>query len=280
MFRNSRPVFLGILGIILKLRFKNNPQPLMIMSSNISLERIEDSSLIEAVKKSLHQGPYCSIVKELCEGVLKNHPVFLIGGAVRNPLIKAIHSENREPSDYDLLVDDSTKPIDFRKFLDDNFDLVYNRFGNIKLRNETGLSVDIVSFSRKKLYIDGNHGENPTLDAILQSGDFVMSSLAFDLDNEVIHSYGALQDIKNRKINILRVTETESTVMSRAVLYERKLAFNICEETKSFIAQKYSPKMNDEIRKYLEYKNKSKDYNYAIGRLRQISEEEKRTRTA
>jgi hypothetical protein len=55
-------------------------------------------------------------------------------------------------------------------------------------------------------------------------------------------------------------------------MYERKLEFELGDNAKNLIARQYNPALNDNIRKYLEYKGQSKDYHYVIGRLKKIAE--------
>lgn len=58
--------------------------------------------------------------------------VYLIGGAVRDPIVNLIYGKDLKVSDYDFFVDDRHNTLDFMKTVSDYDNVIFTRFGSPK----------------------------------------------------------------------------------------------------------------------------------------------------
>ncbi len=223
---------------------------------NAGLTASQDYALVGAVERNLAESRHFRFVDEVISKIAKSHRVYFWGGAVRDPIVRAVYGKRniQETSDFDLLVDDSGGKIDIRGMVGDLYEVHYNRFGTIKLTPAPGLAIDISSFSNSTRLLNGEK-LSVSLENTLSGCDFTTSALAYGFDDRTIHSYGALEGIRAQEIELLYPWETPHSLMCKLVLQSDRLGFAIGKNARKFIAENYGQDTAEKIRAYLDYKN-------------------------
>ena len=229
-----------------------------------------DSELVNAVRDNLGESGYYPYVDKVVNDVLGKYHSFLLGGAVRDPIIRLKYGVSNEVRDFDILVDDSQEEIDFKRLLSGFDNMFYSRFGSPKWKPKKGLEIDIVLFSNA-MSLRGGKDLPVSVDTILTSVDITTSAIAYSLRDNVIYSCGAMEAIENREVDILRPNKNDAHVlMCRMVLHAKKLGFKIGQKGINHIAEGYSPDLDILIKEYMEYKGFQDKFELVVEKLREI----------
>lgn len=226
--------------------------------------------LVNPVSENLAGSRYHSYVDYVVNKVLRKYQVYLFGGAVRDPIVKAKYGQNEETRDFDILVDDSQGRIDFKNILKGLGDIFYTRLEAPKWRPENGLEIDIVPFSNATRLRNGE--QLPiSLDTALQSCEFTTSAIAYGLRDEAVYSCGALEGIDKKEIDLLYPYGEEAHIlMCKVILHSEKLGFEMGPKVTELIVEGYSPDLDTHIKKYMEYKGSEAKFEQVVEQLRQI----------
>ena len=238
----------------------------------MQVTRHQNPELVNPVSKNLAGSKYNSYVNSVINGVLGGYPSYLWGGAVRDPIVRAIYGygQNDETRDFDILVDDSQGGIDLRKLLQGLGDIFYTRLGSPKWRPEDGLEIDIVPFSNATILRNGE--QLPiSLDTALQSCEFTTSAIAYGLQDRTVYSCGALEGIDKQEIDLLYPDGEEPHIlMCKVVLQTARLGFKRGPKATRLIEEGYSPDLDTRIKRYMEYKGLEAKFEYVVGELMEI----------
>jgi tRNA nucleotidyltransferase/poly(A) polymerase len=241
----------------------------------MGIEFIKDIRLSTAIRNNLENSRFFPVVNGVISENLSDYEVYLLGGAVRDPIIAELHGIKNETRDFDLLVDDTNGRINFKKLLRNFNNIYYSRFGAPKLKPVNGLEIDIVSFSNASRLLK-SEDNSISLDTSLQSCELTTSALAYKLSDGTIYSYQAFESIMKKEIELLYFEEEEECIlMCRLVLHSEKLGFAIGEKATRLIVEGYSHKLDPHIKRYLEYKEISHRFSFVIDKLKSIQESTK-----
>lgn len=176
---------------------------------------------------------------------------YLVGGCVRDLLMKAIYGEPVEPKDWDITT--SAKPEQIQKLFSKT---VYeNKFGTVGVftesEKESLKTVEITPFRLETKYSDKRHPDSvrfsDKLEKDLERRDFTVNSIAMELTGfklqassyKLIDLFGGQKDIKNKIIKtvgnpIERFNEDALRIM-RAIRLAAELNFDIEAKTEQAI---------------------------------------------
>ncbi len=162
-------------------------------------------------------------IKQLMEQISnQSYHVYLVGGYVRDQIL------GRENKDYDLCTD---MPLEEIKKLYPKFNIMrennHRNTGNMRIGN---LEVEISSMRGKDLRED------------LSERDFTMNAIAADKDGNVIDYFNGIEDIKNKKISLVKKNGEgiihDPIRILRALRFQGTLGFTLEEETKKVLTER------------------------------------------
>ncbi len=232
---------------------------------------IKDPELIDSVQSNYRSSAHASYIDSLVNGLLKPYKIYLLGGAVRDPIINYLYDRNISTGDFDLLVDDSEREFPIIEMFRDLEGLTLNNFSSPKWKPEKGIEIDVVAFSNVTM-IKNLESDDVSLETVLKSTDFNTGAIAYDMAKPTIYSYGALEAIKKQEIEIAYVKGLAlNMLLSRLALQSEKLGFSLGPKAKKLIADKYTPQLDERIKYYLEYKEMPEKYDFVIKKLREIT---------
>ncbi|MBK16539.1 MAG: tRNA nucleotidyltransferase [Prochlorococcus sp. SP3034] len=170
---------------------------------------------------------------------LNNVKIAIVGGYIRDLLIKKIHNiDHYNFIDLDVLIEGSAMSL--AKFIKKNIHNVelclikeFDIYNTVELNIEN-LKVDIAS-AREELYI--SPGLNPSvkdsnINQDLKRRDFSINAIAFEiLENKIYDLFEGISDIKNKELNLLHnnsIKDDPSRIL-RCAKYASRLKFDISE---------------------------------------------------
>ena len=170
-------------------------------------------------------------VLDVCKK-LKNHKVFIVGGAVRDTLL------GKTPHDWDVAT--SATPDDLADLFPDS-KRVGEHFGVILVGG-----IEVATFRYDGVYSDGRHPDSvkfsTSIDDDLARRDFTINAMAMDpFTREIINPFNGKQDLKDGIIRTVwnpkeRFQEDKLRVL-RAVRFQSQFGFKIEELTKKHLNQ-------------------------------------------
>lgn len=177
---------------------------------------------------------------------------FLVGGCVRDLLMKQINHVSREPKDWDITT--NARPEQIVKLFEDNgFKVVYeNTFGTVSIVfEEESLTSNVREVQITPYRIEGGYSDNRHPDSVsfstnihddLSRRDFTMNAIAFDPETfEAIDPFHGKQAIEKRLIECVgnpkeRFSEDALRIM-RTIRFSAQLGFTVSHETLNAIVE-------------------------------------------
>ena len=182
----------------------------------------------------------------LAELERNNHKAYLVGGCVRDVLLK------REPKDWDVTT--SAKPEEIQKIFPES---VYeNKFGTVGIKTGSDDSklaiVEVTTFRREEKYSDFRHPDKiefaKTVEEDLSRRDFTINAMALEILNpclagrqvksqisKIVDPYNGQKDLENKIIRAAGEPEErfkeDALRLMRAVRFAAELGFAIEEKT-------------------------------------------------
>src|SRR3989344_4608915 len=160
---------------------------------------------------------------------------YLVGGCVRDLLLKTVYGEPVEPQYWDITT--NAKPEELMKLFPDS---VYeNQFGTVgaKTRSEDPITrlVEITTFRKEGKYTDKRHPDTiafaETLEEDLSRRDFIVNALAMDIKGNITDPFGGQKDLKAKVIRAVGNPEErfqeDALRLMRAVRFSAQLNFSI-----------------------------------------------------
>ncbi len=234
----------------------------------ISVQKITDSVFVDAVRKNLENSLFLPSLR-LVIARFEDFPLFLWGGAVREPVLKSMYRnfKNSETSDFDLMVDDSQKKVVFHDHMKDIKSVSRNRYGHPKWTIKKYVEVDIGLFSDSNKLRNGENAE-VCIETVVEGADINTSAIAYDMRNHIIYSYGALEAYEKKEVDINYPQGNDPYAqMPRAILHAEKLGFSLGRHAIELIKNKYTPGSREKIRKKLVYWGKQRKFDFVIAQL-------------
>jgi hypothetical protein len=231
-------------------------------------EKITEPVFADAVRKNLENSLFYPSLR-LVISRFEDFPIFLWGGAVREPILRQIYPDFKvfEMSDFDLMVDDSDKKVAFNNHLKDIKSISVNRYGHPKWKIKKYLEVDIGLFSDSNKLRKGEDVE-VCIETVIEGADLNTSAIAYDIRNHVIYSYGAIEAYRKKEVDINYPEGNDPYAqMPRVILHAHNLDFNLGKDAVDLIKKKYTPDSKEQIRKKLIYWGKQGKYDFVISRL-------------
>ena len=221
---------------------------------------------VEAVRKGI-----CEIIDEhalnfVLYKTLRGREIYIVGGAVRDPLVKLAHGSALITPDIDILVNDMDG-FDVEKALGVTGRNYVNSFGSIRWKPNPQLTVDVIPFSKMNAARSGE----PSLELFLQTCDLTTSAVAYDPRAHILYDLAAVQGINKREVDVMGGGDRPSISMAKLVLHADKLSFDIGPKGRMLIKLCYEPRMDEEIGRYLENKGHSEQFDSMTERLRLIA---------
>jgi len=175
--------------------------------------------------------------------------IYILGGFVRDSILRVLYNYNFPINDLDLLIDDTRFDNLIRIFHKENI----SRFGGLKFKYP-GFSMDVFSMNNV-FFLKDNPKLDKTLENVLRGCDLSTSALGYNLDTRIIYSVGAMEDIHERRINVINHPYMESApTISRLILHSDKMGFKIEESGIDYVRKNYLPELDKEIMNFLKYK--------------------------
>ncbi|MBX7158139.1 MAG: CHASE2 domain-containing protein [Verrucomicrobiae bacterium] len=139
-------------------------------------------------------------MRDIAEKILrllqsKGFEAYFAGGCVRDQLLGIT------PTDYDIAT--SARPEEVEALFPGKSDLVGKSFGVVIVK-EKGCHIEVATFRKDNLYIDGRRPESVTFSSVEQDAhrrDFTINALFFDpVTNRVLDFVGGQKDLENKMI--------------------------------------------------------------------------------
>jgi hypothetical protein len=180
--------------------------------------------------------------------------MYLLGGFVRDSILKVLYGYDFPINDLDLLVED----INFEKKINKRISYCgeknISRFGGMKLKYKDGFSTDV--FSMKNIFfLKENPHLEKNLENVLKGVDITTSAFAYNLGKNEIYSHPfALKDINNMSIGVLNDYSISVSTICRLIIHSDKMKFKLDKSAINYIKHRYKNELDIEIKKYLDYK--------------------------
>lgn len=172
---------------------------------------------------------------------------YIVGGFVRDSLLKKICGYDFPINDLDIVIDSANFHKKIVNFQNEN----RSSLGSLKLKYND-FSTDIMCLH--DVYFLGN-SKNKSIENFLEGVDFSTSALAYNLSENKIYDSGALESINKKEINVIGNSLMKSApTITRLILHSDKMDFKIGERGLQYVKENYSKNLDSEIKDWLDYK--------------------------
>ncbi len=195
---------------------------------------LDRTGLEKQVNRFLSQPTVDQAIGEVYRRLPPAAAVYLVGGAIRNLAIDAIHGYRPETRDLDLFINRVGKDtVLSERFPKDRFEPT--DLGGIRWRPE-GCGYDMDLCLMKDFVVLVKLKRSPTLDHLLETLDFTMNTLVYDLKQKRLYERNALADIRRRLLEFnTRTFYTRLATCYRALLLRHKTGFIFSEAVFHFL---------------------------------------------
>jgi len=231
---------------------------------SMGIEVITDPQLVNAVDKALKEYPGYEFARGIFDRL--PGPKYFWGGVIRDAIAEEIHGQAIWIRDHDLIVDDSKEPISlnnslrgFRRVLPS----YTNRFKrpiqanntpsypNARVESPQGNHVDIGLFSNANRLRKGECIA-VCMETVLTGTDFTPSALMYDPQKGLIYSFGAIEAIKKKEVDIgYEQASTPARMMAKGVTLADKLNFSLGPRFVEFVEDNFSNQLESDIHRAL-----------------------------
>lgn len=196
----------------------------------------------------LSQPSVNAAIGELYRRLPSSAAVYLVGGAIRNLAIEGFHGYQPEIRDLDLFINRvDTDTVLSERFPADRFEVT--DLGGIRWRPE-GCDYDLDLCLMKNFVVLVKLQLSPTLSHLLETLDFTMNTLVYDLKQKRLYERNALADIQRRVLEFnTRVFYTRLATCYRALLLRHKTDFVFSEAVFQFLRREVDVDTIIEVRR-------------------------------
>ncbi len=160
----------------------------------MKIQKVTHPKYIQAVSQSLQNSEFTQALTYLKQTLLSNKKWYIIGGAVRDPLVTHIHNTKTHTRDLDIIIDESEnpKPVNLKEMFASESHVSTTSFGSIRWNPHPNVEIDITTTDNANVKSSNGRG---TLNTWLRSCDFTTSSLAYNPFSQTIYEFKALKGI-------------------------------------------------------------------------------------
>ena len=174
---------------------------------------------------------------------------YILGGFVRDSILQVLYEYNFPLNDLDISIESKDFDFKIKNFPKNKF----SRFGGLKLEY-SNFEIDVFDLENI-FFLKENPCIKKNLENVLKSCDLTTSALAYDLAENKIYSFRAIEDIYKKEINVSNDNGEIVPTLCRLILHSDKMNFKIGKTGINYIKKNYSPEKDKEIKDFLEYKN-------------------------
>jgi len=195
---------------------------------------LDRTGLEKRVNRFLSQPTVDAAIGELYRRLPPAAAIYLVGGAIRNLAIGAIHGYQPEIRDLDLFINRVGKDtVLSERFPADRFETT--DLGGIRWQPE-GCGYDMDLCLMRDFVVLVKLRLSPTLDHLLETLDFTMNTLVYDLKRKRLYERNAFSDIRRRLLEFnTRTFYTRLATCYRALLLRHKTGFIFSEAVFRFL---------------------------------------------
>ncbi len=173
-------------------------------------------------------------ISELRQRLPSGASVYLVGGAIRNLAIEAMHGYRPKIRDLDLFIDRIGDDARLSACFPQR-QIEVTELGGIRWRPQ-GFCYDLDLWLMRDFVVLSQLNLSPTLENLLSTLDFTMNTLVYDLNRGRLHQRNALPDIQRRVLAFnTRVFYTRLAVCYRCLLLRHKTGFVFSEAVFRFL---------------------------------------------
>jgi hypothetical protein len=190
--------------------------------------------ILKEIERFLCAEPLHSHLLALRENLPDETGLYLAGGAVRNLVIGLLHGNPPPIEDVDLFLSDPPPNFEARRLLPAGR-LRFTDLGGVRWEPKgDGLPLDICLLPQ--FVIIKKYSLQPNLNTLLNTIDFTMNALAYDMRRQVLHCKNAVEDIGRRLLAFnTRLFYTRTATAYRVLLLRHKTRFHLSEAVFDFI---------------------------------------------
>lgn len=162
--------------------------------------------------------------------------IYLVGGAIRNLIIEFFHDRSLSIDDIDLFVGGVDADIRLTEVLPEER-IVTTDLGGVRWK-PAGSAYDIDICMLKDFVIIKKYRLDSHLENLLDSIDFTMNTVAFDIRSRRLYERNALLDIQKRVMAFnTQKWYTKTVTAYRTLLLRHKTGFTLSQEVYDFVKQ-------------------------------------------
>lgn len=193
---------------------------------------------IDSVKKCVLELVRKQDIKDTLDFLVGHLPfeaeIFIVGGAIRNLIMKKIHGWSPSTADIDLFIGGIDRSQIIRKILSQE-KITKTALGGIRWYPEkTDLYIDLCLLS-DFIVIEGLNLK-PSLDNLILNIDFSVNAIVFDVKKEHIYERNCIKSISARVLDFNSNLIYDKLIMVyRIILFSEKLRFILSERAFNYI---------------------------------------------
>lgn len=189
--------------------------------------------------------------------------IYLIGGFVRDSILRILHEYTFPINDLDILVNE-----EIPKEMSQNFENTStSNLGGLKIIYPN-FSIDLFSM-KDSFIIKRNKDLTKKIENFLSCCDFSTSAIAYNVGQNKF--YGNIRDIINKEINILYDDLEPGAGVAKLILHSNKMGFSLSERAKNFLKENYNKTNFEKVKDWLKYKNKENLFPLVFKKWKEIS---------
>lgn len=197
--------------------------------------RVTGKQVIEGkIADFISRQPVREALAYLADALPGGAVIYLVGGAIRNLILEVFHGRCLSIDDIDLFVGGVAEDIHLAEIFPEER-CITTDLGGVRWK-PAGSAYDIDICLLKDFIIIKKYRLDPHLENLLDSLDFTMNTLAFDIHSRRLHERNALTDIQKQVMafNTLRLY-TKTTIAYRTLVLRHKTGFTLSQDVFDFV---------------------------------------------
>ena len=188
----------------------------------------------DKILKFISQRPIREAIGYLTRVLPAGTDIYLVGGAIRNLIIELFHGSRPQIDDIDLFIGGILDKIDWMKILPEE-DVIATDLGGVRW-NPSGLAFDIDLCQLKDFVIIKKYGLAAKIESLLNSLDFTMNTVVFNINSCKLLERKAIDHIQSRLMSFnTNKFYTKTAITYRVLLLKYKTDFNLSEDVFNFV---------------------------------------------
>lgn len=198
------------------------------------MDRQLSQKIIQSIKEVVFIPGYFTPIDFLCGILPKETNIYILGGAIRNIIIKLVHGYEPQTGDIDVIIDNVSQELDVSKFLTGEKIMPCDLNGIRWFPRNYPIPIDICLLPR--FIIIETYRLEPTIENLLTSVDFNVNCVLYDVKKETFIERNCIESIRKKMIdfNTDRLFDVVVLVY-RILLISFKTGFQISKNVFNFI---------------------------------------------